>query len=116
MPGQCGGDIAQIQFPVFARRRDQLGASGEKFRRATFIGLAVGPLVANYAVIRAAQMREGERVGGSAVENEEDFAVLLENFADPRDNAPGPSVVTVGNFRVSIRFRERVPPTKSSAV
>ena len=109
MPHDFGVDIAQVQLPVRSRRRQEFGAPGKKLGSAAFIGLAVGEFVANDRMERAAKMRQGERVGGGAVENQEHFAISLENLADLSNQAPGPSIVAVGNFRFRVCFGQCGP-------
>src|SRR5205085_3237355 len=109
MPGKSGGDITQVQFPVGAGGWNQLRAAGKKFWRAAFIRLAVGALVANHAVVRAAEMSERERIGRGAVEDEKNFAVVFENLPDAFDDATGPFVVAIGNLRMRVRSGESGP-------
>jgi hypothetical protein len=69
----------------------------------------MGVFVANDRVERAAKVRQGERIGGGPVKDQEHFAISLENLADLSNQAPAPSIVSVRNFRLGIRLRERGP-------
>src|SRR5688572_28620832 len=109
VPQDFGFDVVQIQLPVRPRYGQQFGAAGKKLGSATFIRLAVGVFVANHRVKRTAEVRQGERVGGSAVEDQEHLAISLENLADLSNEAPSPFIVTVRNFGLGICFRESGP-------
>ncbi len=89
-------DRLRGQLAVFTARGEQLGAVGEEFRRAAFVGLDVGRLGADDAVVALAQRRQGQGVGGGAVEGEEHLAVGFEQLAEMVGGAGRPLVVAVG--------------------
>ncbi|MCY1179916.1 hypothetical protein D9M73_203350 [compost metagenome] len=106
------GDFAdriRRQLAVFGAGDQQLGAVGEEFRCAAFVGFDVGGFRADHAVVTLAQRRQGQRVGGGAVEGEEHFAVGFEQFAKVLRGARGPLVITVGAVVTLIGFFHRGP-------
>ena len=85
--------VILVQFVAFDL--EELGAVAKELGRAAFIGLHVGEFVAEDAVVALAAGGEGEGICGGAVEDEEDFAVGLEEVADALGGAVGPLVVAV---------------------
>ena len=79
--GQHFRGMVEVEFAVGPADPVQLGAAGKKFRRAAFIRLDVGALVAKDAVKWLTKLRQGEGIGGRTVENEERFAVGFEDLA-----------------------------------
>lgn len=84
------------QLAVDAGRRQQLGTVGEELRRTAFVGLDVGGLGADDAVVALAQRGQGQGVGSGTVEGEEHLAVGFEQVAEVFRGALGPLVVAVG--------------------
>ncbi|MNJ55744.1 hypothetical protein D3C77_512620 [compost metagenome] len=83
---------------------EQFRAVGEELRGATFVGLDVGGLRADHAVIALAQRRQRQGVGGGAVEGEEHFAVGFEQFAKVLGSPGCPLVVAVGAVVTLVGF------------
>ena len=102
-------DARRIDLAVLAGDLQDLGAVGKELRRPAFVGLHMGQFVAEDAVIGLAHGGEREGVGRRAVEDEEDFAVGLEDFADEVRRAGRPRIVAVADGVVVIGFRERSP-------
>ena len=101
--------FAQIELAIGAARRQQLCAAGKELRRAALIRLDVRMLVANDAMKRSTELREGEAIRSRAVENNKDFAVRLENFARQFTNAPSPFVLAIRSRGRRIRLLQRLP-------
>ena len=86
----------RAQLGARARQRQQFGAAAEEFRRGALIGLHVGGLVADDALVTARQRRQRQRVGCGAVEHEKHFGgIVLEQRANQRAGAFGPGVLAV---------------------
>ena len=85
----------EIDLAIGAADPEQLRAAGKKLRRAAFIRLDVRTLVTKNAVKRPAKLREGERVGPGAVEDEKGFALSLENLIDLIANPSRPAILAI---------------------
>ncbi|MCY1420814.1 hypothetical protein D9M71_364490 [compost metagenome] len=96
-------------------RQQQLGAVGEEFRRAALVGLDVGGLGADHAVVALAQRGQGQGVGGGAVEGEEHFAVGFEQVAEIVGRAGGPLVLAVGALVAVVGLGHRRPGFRADA-
>ena len=96
-------------LPVLAVDDQQLRAVGEELRRAAFVGLDVRQLVADDAVIRLAERRQRQGVGRRAVEDEEDFAIGLEQLAERIAGPLGERIVAIGGRVRALAARECVP-------
>lgn len=88
-------DGGGLDFAVGGGDEEDLGAVGEEFGRAAFVGLHMGDVRAQNAVVGLAERGEGKGVGGGAVEGEEDFAVGLEEVAEEVGGLLGPLVIAV---------------------
>ena len=108
-------DLGGGEFALGAGGDEDLGAVGEKLRRAAFIGLDVRVVVADDAVIALAERGEGEGVGGGAVEDEEDVAVGLEHTAEQVAGAHGPFVVAVGREAAAVGLGQGGPGLRADA-
>ena len=100
-------DGGRGEFAVGARQRHDLGAAREKFGRAAFIHLQVRGLMAQDALVAAAESGEREGVGGGAVEDEENLAVCFKYFSHLRARLGGPRVVTVPRGAAGVGGGER---------
>ncbi|MNE69316.1 hypothetical protein D3C80_1650350 [compost metagenome] len=89
-------DRVRGQLAVFSAGDQQLGAVGEKFRGAAFVGFDVSGFRADHAMVTLAQRGQRQRVGGGAVEGEKHFTVGFKQFAEIVGGAGGPFVVAVG--------------------
>ncbi|MOA27404.1 hypothetical protein D3C78_1482810 [compost metagenome] len=96
-------------------RQQEFRAVGEKFRRAAFVGLDVGGLGADHAVVALAQRGQRQGVGRGAVEGEEHFAVGLEQVAKVIRSAGGPLVVTVGPLVPVVGLGHRGPGLRADS-
>jgi len=94
--GEGGGDGGGGEFAVGAGEREELAAAGEELGGAAFVGVDVGDLVAEDALVTLAEGGEGEGIGGGAVEDEKCFAVGFEEIAEELAGAGGGGVVAVG--------------------
>lgn len=104
---ESGGDGGGGEFAEGAGEREEFAAAGEKFGGAAFVGVNVGDLVAEDALVAVAEGGEGEGVGGGAVEDEEGFAVGFEDLPEELLRAGGRGIVTVGGDGVGIGGVER---------
>src|SRR2546428_2506182 len=95
MAGEQRFCLADVNFAIGAADQKQFRSSGEKFRRAAFVGLNVGMLVTDHALERLAQLRERQRVRRRAGENKIDIAVGLEDFTDPIARLRSPPVLAI---------------------
>lgn len=102
-------DRRRGQLADLGLRQQQLGAVGEELRRAALVGLDVGGLRADHAVVALAQRGQGQGVGGGAVEGEEHFAIGLEQLAEVVRSARGPLVVAIGALVAAVGFGHRRP-------
>ncbi|MCY1182867.1 hypothetical protein D9M73_234490 [compost metagenome] len=96
-------------------RQQEFRAVGEEFRRAAFIGLDVGGLGADHAVVALAQRGQRQGVGRGAVEGEEHFAVGLEQVAEVIRSAGGPLVVAVGPLVPVVGLGHRGPGLRADS-
>jgi len=80
--GEGGSNGGGGELAGRARQREQLAAAGEEFRGAALVGVDVGDLVAENALMAGAESGEGKSVGGSAVEHKECLAIGLEEIAE----------------------------------
>ena len=60
--------------------------------------------MAQDAVVALAASRQGQRIGSSAVEDEEDLAGSFEEIADPVCGGLGPTVIAIGRLMVLVGF------------
>src|SRR5207244_10012575 len=112
MAGKQRFCLADVNFAIGAADQKQFRSSGEKFRRAAFVGLNVGMLVTDHALERLAQLRERQRVRRRAGENKINIAVGLEDFTDPIARARSPPVLAIG-WRVMGRLEEHTSELQS---
>ncbi len=84
------------ELAVGARRGQQLGAVGEKLRAATLVGLDMRQFMADHRMVGLAQRGQRQRVRRGAVEDEEHFAIGLEQVADPVADFLRPRIVAIG--------------------
>src|ERR1043166_4668884 len=106
--------LGEIELSVSASSRSKLRAAGEKLRSAAFIGLDMRLLVANDAVIRPAELSQGEGICGRSVEDEKGRAIRLENLAHPFGHAPGPFIIAVGSGPSRVRFGQSGPGLRAN--
>ena len=71
--------------------------------------------MAQDAVVALAASRQGQRIGSSAVEDEEDLAGSFEEIADPVCGGLGPTVIAIGRFMVLVGFSQGGPGFRSDA-
>lgn len=81
----------------------------EKNSGAAFVGFRMSEFVAQDAVIRLTHRRQRQRVGGSAVEREEDFAVDLEQVTQQVRGFRSPLVIAVSGSVALIRAGHCLP-------
>src|SRR5215211_6360917 len=105
----CRFHFAQVKLSVRAGNREQFRSTRKKFRTAAFIRLDVGTLMANDAMEWSAKLGERQRIRGSSVQNDENFAFGLENFTRKLADSACPLVFPVGGVRVHVRLFERAP-------
>jgi hypothetical protein len=67
----------------------------------------MGKIVADDAVVAAAEGGQGERIRGGAVENEKHLALAFKNAGDQPLGARRPLVVTVGRHGADVGGRQR---------
>jgi len=85
------------EFPIGPAGGENLGAVGKELGCAAFVGLDVGKLMADHAVVALAEGGEREGIGGGAVKYEENLGVgFLEYFANEIAGANRPVVIAVG--------------------
>ncbi len=80
--GGDGADGVGGELAVGGGGDEELGAVGEELGGAALVGLDVGAVGADDAVVALAEGGEGEGVGGGAVEGEEDLAAGVEEGAE----------------------------------
>ena len=80
--GERGGDGGGGELAGRAGQREELAAAGEKFWGAAFVGIDVGDLVAEHALVAGAEGGEREGVGGGAVEDKERLAIGGEELPE----------------------------------
>ena len=93
--GEGGGDGGGRELGGGAGQGEEFTPAGEKFRRAAFVRVDVGDLVAEDALVALAKGGEREGVGGGAVEDKKSFAVGLENLTEEILGAGGRGVGAV---------------------
>ena len=93
--GERGGDGGGGELAGRAGQREELAAAGEKFRGAAFVGVDVGDLVAEHALVAGAEGGEREGVGGGAVEDKERLAIGGEELPEKLVRAGGGGVFAV---------------------
>ena len=76
---RLGRDLAGI-----AGNADELGAAGEELRRAAFVVVDMGFLVAEHGLPGPGERRQRERVGGGAGGDQERRDVALEYLGESR--------------------------------
>jgi len=108
MLAEYNRDCVEIEFPIFARNSEEFAASGKKFWRAAFVGVDVGAIMTDRALVWSAQLGERKRVRGGAVEDEKGFAVGLKNVAQLFLQLAGPTIGSVGNFGGAVGFEKRM--------
>lgn len=113
--GDGAFDGCGIDFAVVAGEKEDLHAVGEKLGRAAFVGFDMGEFMAEDAVIGLAEGGQGQGVRGGAVEDEEDFALSFENFAQGVGGFGGPLVIAVTDGVAGVGFGESGPGFRADA-
>ena len=104
------------EFPIGPAGGEDLGAVGKEFGRAAFVGLDVGELMADHAVVALTEGGEREGIGGGAVKHEEDLGVgFLEYFANEITGANRPVIIAVGGQLSLVCRGERGPSFGANA-
>ena len=109
------GDVVRADLAVFPGQEQELGAVGEILRGAALIGLHVGHLMAEDAVVTLAAGGQRQGVCGGAVEHKKDLAIGLKNLAEEIGGLLGKGVVAVGPGVAEIGFLKRVPSFRTDA-
>ena len=105
----CRFRFVDVDLAVSSPRDEQF-RSGEKFRRATLVGLDVCMLMANDAVEWLAKLRQRQRIRCGTIENKKYFAIDFEHLAHKVAGLSGPSIIAVGWCRlIGIRPLQRIP-------
>src|SRR4030095_2369289 len=91
----CDGrlHLADVALPIRAANQKQLRSFREKFRRAAFVGVKMGILMADNAVERLAELSERQRICRRAIENKVNVAIGLEDFTDAIAHMCGPDIL-----------------------
>ena len=79
-------------------------AAGEFLRRAALVRVDVRGFATNYGVISISQRLEAQAIGGSAVENEEDFNVRPEMLLEFLHHGFGVGIVAISHGMTLISF------------
>src|SRR5262249_62309755 len=74
----------------------------------------MGAFMTNDAVKRLTKLRQGERVGGSAIENDKTLAICFENLADASAQLRRVFVFAVRSCRVTVYFFQSLPDFRAN--
>ena len=108
-------DGARRQLAALRAGDEELRAVREEFGRAALVGLDMGRIGADHAVVGLAQGGQRQRVGGRAVEGEEDLALRLEQGAEGVSGARRPGILAIGGGVAAVGRLHRGPGLRADA-